>query len=664
MTRTNTAQDRTAKRPRVQATVTFTGQRALDTGSLKWSSEGRLALVTAHNIHIVTPCFALHPSIKPTHFMSTYPADESDSAVSKQAFPYAYASIQPAADTSTAAILDTFREPPVDAGMALPATERPPVRGAEWSPHGMSQGDGQYLSVLTTYMQLSLWEATPNAWTGSWKQAVILEVPHRSYPSKRESFLDSHIVGASSLDRTRTKLGPTDMLPAGDNTIRFKAGSSTPAPTISIEEPDDGNLQHQSPPQMIQGYHSITYTRFLPDRRLVLATAGQVDVVLLKTSTDPAVRRFVLDPAASSSTDIEHVTMLHQNRLRATLSDGGIYDLNLSQGEGRASPAVTMVPPSSEVLTIHLEGQAEDGLQEQISLIRPFTGFATCSSPPHDHLPRLIAVSQNTSELASITRRVNERRQQMVCLMLTGTLNRATAGPEQEDAIRTSLDAMLGRGAGSNQQDEGPYEYTGIVQFVLSSPEMVRLRSQSEAPPAVAFSPLLSFFLSADPTSQDGILSSIWLSLQPYVGSWVDTASTAQLRRLHWLIIWLQRNNATGAVKNIKAGRVRLRELIGRQYLHAAVDQAATELASAPLSIATSKDELNFYLRLAAMSWFDAQQNGKGTHAADACLKLLKFLQPADGEASHTLISHWEEDLAKASGTLAAATDTSGSDAA
>ncbi|KAK0560823.1 hypothetical protein OC844_003551, partial [Tilletia horrida] len=632
MTRTNTAQDRTAKRPRVQATVTFTGQRALDTGSLKWSSEGRLALVTAHNIHIVTPCFALHPSIKPTHFMSTYPADESDSAVSKQAFPYAYASIQPAADTSTAAILDTFREP-LDAGMALPATERPPVRGAEWSPHGMSQGDGQYLSVLTTYMQLSLWEATPNAWTGSWKQAVILEVPHRSYPSKRESFLDSHIVGRLIA-------------------WQFKAGSSTPAATISIEEPD-----HQSPPQMIQGYHSITYTRFLPDRRLVLATAGQVDVVLLKTGTDPAVRRFVLDPAASSSTDIERrlnplsvildVTMLHQNRLRATLSDGGIYDLNLSQGEGRASPAVTMVPPSSEVLTIHLEGQAEDGLQEQISLIRPFTGFATCSSPPHDHLPRLIAVSQNTSELASITRRVNERRQQMVCLMLTGTLNRATAGPEQEDAIRTSLDAMLGRGAGSNQQDEGPYEYTGIVQFVLSSPEMVRLRSQSEAPPAVAFSPLLSFFLSADPTSQDGILSSIWLSLQPYVGSWVDTASTAQLRRLHWLIIWLQRNNATGAVKNIKAERVRLRELIGRQYLHAAVDQAATELASAPLSIATSKDELNFYLRLAAMSWFDAQQNGKGTHAADACLKLLKFLQPADGEASHTLISHWEEDLAK-----------------
>ncbi|KAK0538126.1 hypothetical protein OC842_001375, partial [Tilletia horrida] len=281
-----------------------------------------------------------------------------------------------------------------------------------------------------------------------------------------------------------------------------------------------------------------------------------------------------------------------------------------------------MVPPSSEVLTIHLEGQAEDGLQEQISLIRPFTGFATCSSPPPDHLPRLIAVSQNTSELASITRRVNERRQQMVYLMLTGTLNRATAGPEQEDAIRTSLDAMLGRGAGSNQQDE-------------------------EVPPAVAFSPLLSFFLSADPTSQDGILSSIWLSLQPYVGSWVDTASTAQLRRLHWLIIWLQRNNATGAVKNIKAERVRLRELIGRQYLHAAVDQAATELASAPLSIATSKDELNFYLRLAAMSWFDAQQNGKGTHAADACLQLLKFLQPADGEASHTLISHWEEDLAK-----------------
>ncbi|KAK0538127.1 hypothetical protein OC842_001376 [Tilletia horrida] len=115
MTRTNTAQDRTAKRPRVQATVTFTGQRALDTGSLKWSSEGRLALVTAHNIHIV---------------------------------------------------LVGGNSKCVDGVMET----------------GSSSSPRPFTEPLLTGMLC--------------RKAVILEVPHRSYPSKRESFLDSHIVGA------------------------------------------------------------------------------------------------------------------------------------------------------------------------------------------------------------------------------------------------------------------------------------------------------------------------------------------------------------------------------------------------------------------------------------------------------------------------------------
>ncbi|KAL9940914.1 hypothetical protein V8E36_000402 [Tilletia maclaganii] len=568
MTRQDFSEVQPSKRARVQGSVTFTGFRTLANRSLAWSEDGRLAFATTASIHILTPSFASPSVIEASHAMSSYPA-------------YIYAGIQPQSVHDTPPNIEVMGID-ADAGLSLRTFERPPVREVLWSPLGIAKDGGCYLSVLDSTLHMHLYAASPNGWTGSWKESPRPSLPMMEIASKREALIDLHIMSHCWTERLPDARKPTSLLLASTRTGRllYESGVQVPPNPELLQVPTHvrGHITHivacrswspastdtrsQSPISMqsctvalwtpalsevafidllyssatgavscrvnspratLQGCHGITLARFVHPQKFAMAMPGQVKVIdLLSTAQDHTrTYSFKRSPADERSvykdlnplTPVIDISSFDKKVLYVTLADGSIYEL-ASQPDSSSTNSGACVP--TDVLTVHLEGQADADLQEQVSIRRPFNGFALMSSLQAPSLPQLFAVSQTTDELSSLPRVVGERRSGTITLMLSHPFNSAQYGPEQERGV----EALLKAGFSASNGEAG--------------------NSDPGSTPSSLFSPLLAYFVGLEDDAQRQASTGIWRLLQPYITAQQDgSLSIEQLRKLNYILIWL-----------------------------------------------------------------------------------------------------------------------------
>ncbi|KAE8221454.1 hypothetical protein CF319_g5188 [Tilletia indica] len=695
MTRSNAAEYRASKRPRVQGTATFTASRQLATKALAWSEEGRIAFVTSNYVQILTPTFNLHPSIVPTHHMTVYPEDVSNHAQQSRRTSYISACIQPSGEHSS---FSNVKDMGInaDSSLQLPSHERPPVRAVEWSPLGFASARGSYLSVLTSGLELLLYEATPNGWTGTWKESRKLHVAPHDTRSNREALLDTHIVAHRWTSSASTTTGNVCFLLASTRSGRiaawkFEAGTDTVAVPVELNSPDrfhghivhivacsswsqadtsgsgssssnsgsstltcsvalwspahsqvaigelrlassSGQPQLQTWSKFVEGCHCVTYARFIDSRnQLVLAEPGAVAVVELTSESKLPKQTFILEKSAADPPDIRaHLnpcsTMINATShgtqtLHVTLSDGGIYHLDTARVEGAAVSLTVSVKPAGEVLTIHLEGQAEEDIQEQISIRRHLNGYVEYPSFATGDFARLIAVSQDTAELATLSFRINDARSGTVVLMLTHPFNNNVPGPDQIEA-------------------------TGIIARRILNDMGTLGESLPDAFAAYVFAPVVSLFLSSAKPSQLRIMEGIWRATQPFTDNqWMLKGSIRQLRALNWIMNWMQRAGPGPVADDFKAAHRQVRGLLDVRNLHGRLIAACQELAGENEEI---QSELGFYTRLSAAAMLLSKEE-YGSEVAEANADLLRLLEKHVPGLRDSL-PKWDSDISSSGG--------------
>jgi len=379
----------------------------------------------------------------------------------------------------------------------------------------------------------------------------------------------------------------------------------------------------------LQGCHGITLARFIHQHKFAVAMPGQVKVIdLLATAQDhtrtyslqrsPADERSVykdLNPLAP----VIDISGLDKEVLRVTLADGSTYDV-ASQADSSSTNSGACVP--TDVLTVHLEGQADADLQEQISIRRPFNGFALISSLQAPSLPQLFAVSQTTDELSSLPRVAGERRSGTITLMLSHPFNSAQYGPEQERGV----EAFLKAGFSASSGEAGPT-------------------------PSSLFSPLLAYFVGLEDDAQRQASTGIWRLLQPYITAQQDgSLSIEQLRKLNYILIWLQANsNAEHIAKDVKTARAETRRRIEVENLASRVAMAAETLGQESRMDGTESvvPLLPNLLRLAAAVWLAERKQSEVAVKADVFLERLHKFSANDKD---TLGRTWEREYVEKGG--------------
>jgi len=159
-----------------------------------------------------------------------------------------------------------------DAGLSLRTFERPPVREVLWSPLGIAKDGGCYLSVLDSTLHMHLYAASPNGWTGSWKESPRPSLPMMEIASKREALIDLHIMSHCWTERLPDARKPTSLLLASTRTGRLLSTcrGNTSLASRSLQTPSCCRCLHTSEGTSPISSHADLGAQHLqtPDRRV------------------------------------------------------------------------------------------------------------------------------------------------------------------------------------------------------------------------------------------------------------------------------------------------------------------------------------------------------------------------------------------------------------
>ncbi|CAD6888410.1 unnamed protein product [Tilletia caries] len=640
----------------------------------------------------MTPTFSLHPCIVSTHHMDAFAEDDLNHAHRPRSVPYMCARIQPDANSNLFTNVEDMGIEG-DTSLQLPSHERAPVREVDWSPVGFTSAQGSYLSILTSGLKLLLYEATPNGWTGSWKESASLPVPVHDSSSKREAFLDSHIVAHRWTGSASTAAGNISFLLASTRhgrvaAWRFEAGTDAAPTCVKFRGPDtfhghivhivacsswseaqtsasssdggadsawacfvalwspaqaqvaivelrlstsSGQLETQKCHNFAGQCHYVSYARFIDSTsQLIIATPGTI--ILVDVTSEPEFHRhtFSLQPSTAGPSDVSvHLSPVDTvidaspcgaKKVRVTTSHGGIYYLDTDTVQGGATTSTLTVYPAPELLTIHLEGQAEEATQEEISVRRRMNGYVEFPSCGVGDLPRVVAVLQDTAELASLTHRQMDHRSETVALMLTHPFNNAATGADEEEVISM------------------------MIRRTLKDLETVQA-SVPDTSATYLFAPLVLLFLGASSPSQRRILDSTWRSVQPFTDeAWIFKASIWQLRAMYWVMDWLQRMGIGPFADDLKAAQHRIRKLLEVRNLKARIVAAGQKLDNEE-----AESESVFYTRLSAAAVLLSKET-VGSEAAEANAMLLEHIENHVPGSKESILEQWQGNISSSGG--------------
>ncbi|KAK0558038.1 hypothetical protein OC846_000030, partial [Tilletia horrida] len=597
-------------RPYVAASATFSSSRPLPTRTLKLSDELRIAYATSALVHILTPTFDLHPSINGTRFMERSTEQKAAALHAETAFPYSYAVISPTEEDYF--MMREFEVSAFDAGLALPAYERPLVREAEWSPSGLTFSRGCYLSVLTSRLQIRLYEARPNGWTGSWKE--VAKLSSSAFSSiQRTAQLDL------SITAHRWTAAMTSSDPKNDNRTAFLLGSTRSGKLVAwpfqtgpyaspqcVQIPIPDRLQNHplfimaadeswnvgtksgatSPD--VRWCHLVVWTPILFEVCILrLTVSGQAphyefgtEITLSLPSrqccTDARfVHKDMVVLSGPGTVDVVDLSAGAKVRLRSfDLSSDGT-----SCGHIHPAPNPFQVTAGIHLIKNKLQVILTDGSVFDIDLSTTSPAQTRRKQYPtavltveqkgeaDDALQALISVRRPISGVVRLPHTHGGDASMGVLLVAQETTEIAALPHRPTEQRAETISFML----------PSPFNPTELA-FDLDSSIGALLDSQfhegaegsdsTSDLPSQVFLPLTTLFAASDRAERMKMCEALWKRLQPFAeAEWVAAAPDASLRRLYWLLVWLRRASQHSKVPELNESLNRVRQTIAEKNL-------------------------------------------------------------------------------------------------